>query len=283
MYWSSNGITYIEGHNTPGVNAEALKWAFAEGAEGRVDESNIPYSSFFLVSNASGNALDLKATFVREDGTGIVKTFTVPAQSRFTIPTGSYPELRHQRFAAFLESTNNLPFVAERAVYWGEGFYGGHASVGTPWTEAIGTPPVATLTPTIATITPNTGTVAGGTVVTITGTNFVDPLTGTGHGHARAVRHARRDVGDGDQLDDADGDDARGAGRWRGRRRGVESSHQSGVGAGDVDGRVHLHGRSGAASAAAAESAVAAGRAARRSSSGPTSVRTCSRGSAKRA
>ncbi|HEX6641919.1 MAG TPA: hypothetical protein VF215_12450, partial [Thermoanaerobaculia bacterium] len=54
MYWSSNGITYIEGHNTPGVNAEALQWAFAEGAEGRVDESNIPYSSFFLVSNATG-------------------------------------------------------------------------------------------------------------------------------------------------------------------------------------------------------------------------------------
>jgi hypothetical protein len=182
MYWSSNGITYIEGHDTPGVNAEALKWAFAEGAEGRVDESNIPYSSFFLVSNASGNVLTLKATFVREDGTGIVKTFDVDPQSRFTIPTGSYPELRHRRFAAFLESTNNLPFVAERAVYWGDGFYGGTASVGTPWTDTIGTPPVATLTPTIATIAPNTGTVAGGTVVTINGTNFVDPLTGTGTG-----------------------------------------------------------------------------------------------------
>jgi hypothetical protein len=178
MYWSSNGITYIEGHDTPGVNAEALKWAFAEGAEGRIDESNIPYSSFFLVSNATGNELKLRATFVREDGTGIVKTFDVPAQSRFTIPTGSYPELRHKRFAAFLESTNSVPFVSERAVYWGDGFYGGTASVGTPWTAAFGTPPVAVLTPTIATIAPNTGTAAGGTVVTITGTNFVDPLSG---------------------------------------------------------------------------------------------------------
>jgi hypothetical protein len=182
MYWSSNGITYIEGHNAPGVNATALQWAFAEGAEGRIDESNIPYSSFFLVSNATGSTLNLRATFVREDGTGIVKTFQVLAQSRFTIPTGSYPELRHRRFAAFLESTNNIPFVSERAVYWGEGFYGGTASVGTPWTGTIGQPPAANLTPTIATITPNTGAVAGGTVVTITGTNFVDPLTGTGTG-----------------------------------------------------------------------------------------------------
>ena len=139
MYWSSNGITYIEGHNTPGVNAEALKWAFAEGAEGSIDETRHPLHQLLPgLERERGSALNIKATFVREDGTGIVKTFTVPAQSRFTIPTGSYPELSHQRFAAFLESTNNLPFVAERAVYWGDGFYGGTASVGTPWDAAIG-------------------------------------------------------------------------------------------------------------------------------------------------
>ena len=75
---------------------------------------------------------------MREDGKGLVRTFTVPPQSRFTIPTGMYPELSHQRFSAFIESTsNNVPFVAERAVYWGPGFYGGHASVGTPWDAAI--------------------------------------------------------------------------------------------------------------------------------------------------
>jgi hypothetical protein len=182
MYWSTNGVIYSEGHNTAGVNAEALKWAFAEGKEGR-HENNIPYFSFFLVSNASGSPLDLKATFVREDGTGIVKEFTVNPQSRFTIPTGSYPELRHQRFSAFLESTNNLPFVAERAVYWGDGLYAGHATVGTPWTGTFAAPTTApNVTPTIAAITPATGPVAGGTVVTITGTNFVDPTAGPDSG-----------------------------------------------------------------------------------------------------
>jgi hypothetical protein len=182
MYWTSNGITFIEGHDTPGVNAEAQKWAFAEGAEGRIDETNIPYSSFFLVSNATTGVLNLKATFVREDGTGLVRTFDVPAQSRFTLPTSSNPELRHRRFAAFLESTNGVPFVAERAVYWGDGFYGGTASVGTPWDETVAAPPVATLNPTVTTVTPNTGALAGGTVVTIAGTNFVEELTGTGTG-----------------------------------------------------------------------------------------------------
>ena len=143
MYWSSNGILYIEGHNTPGVNAEATKWAFADGVEGSIDATGVRFSSFFLVSNSSTSPLDIKATFVREDGKGLVKTFTVPEQARFTIPTGTFPELSHQRFSAFIESAN--PFVAERAVYWGPGFYGGHASVGTPWDATIAAPPVLVL------------------------------------------------------------------------------------------------------------------------------------------
>lgn len=182
MYWSSGGVTYVEGHNTPGVNAEAQKWAFAEGVEGSIDATGINYDSFFLVSNASATALALKATFVREDGKGIVKTFSVPAQSRFTIPTSTFPELSHQRFAAFLESTNSVAFVAERAVYWGAGYYGGTASVGTPWDGAIGTPPVVNLTPEVTLISPNRGITTGGTEVTITGKNFLEPLLGPGTG-----------------------------------------------------------------------------------------------------
>jgi lysophospholipase L1-like esterase len=184
MYWSSNGITYIEGHNTPGVNAEALKWAFAEGVEGSIDSTGIRYASFFLVSNSSATPLNIKATFVREDGKGVVKTFTVPAQSRFTIPTGTFPELSHQRFSAFIESTNTtpLPFVAERAVYWGAGFYGGHASVGTPWDAAIAEPPVLLLSPVVTNVSPNNGLTTGGTEVTITGSNFIENLAGPNTG-----------------------------------------------------------------------------------------------------
>ncbi len=182
MYWSSLGISFTEGHNTPGVNAEALKWAFADGAEARIDALPISYTSFFLLSNSSASVLKLKATFVREDGKGIVRTFDVPAQSRFTLPTAAYPELRRQRFSAFLESTNEVPFVAERAVYWGAGFYGGHASVGTPWDGAIGTPPAVTFVPTVTSVNPNTGPLAGGTVVTIRGTNFLEPQAGPGSG-----------------------------------------------------------------------------------------------------
>ncbi|HWJ55045.1 MAG TPA: hypothetical protein VNR90_02490, partial [Vicinamibacterales bacterium] len=36
VYWSSSGITFIEGNDSQGVTAEATKWAFAEGIEGVV-------------------------------------------------------------------------------------------------------------------------------------------------------------------------------------------------------------------------------------------------------
>ena len=53
VYWSSNGITFIEGHDSPGVTAEATKWAFAEGIEGVVQQGGPSHDSYFLISNAN--------------------------------------------------------------------------------------------------------------------------------------------------------------------------------------------------------------------------------------
>ena len=92
VYWSSNGITFIEGHNSPGVTAEATKWAFAEGIEGVVQPGGPAHDSFFLISNANATPLEVRATFVREDGHGVVVTRTIPAQSR-----GDHPDQRHRR------------------------------------------------------------------------------------------------------------------------------------------------------------------------------------------
>ena len=179
VYWSSNGITFIEGNNSPGVTAEATKWAFAEGIEGVVQIGGPSHDSFFLVSNANAQPLEIRATFVREDGRGVVVTRTVPAQSRATILTTGIAALHHQRFAAFIESTNStpLPFVAERATYWGGGYYGGHGATGVPWTGAISTPQAVDLTPSIASITPTHGPVTGGTDIIIRGVNFTESST----------------------------------------------------------------------------------------------------------
>jgi lysophospholipase L1-like esterase len=179
VYWSSSGITFIEGHNSPGVTAEATKWAFAEGIEGVVEPNGPSHDSFFLVSNANPQPLELRATFVREDGRGVVVTRTVPAQSRVTIVTSDIPALSHRRFAGFIESVGAtpLPFVAERATYWGAGYYGGHGATGVPWTGVIATPPAVDLTPQISSILPTHGPLTGGTDITIVGVNFTESST----------------------------------------------------------------------------------------------------------
>ncbi len=189
-YWGPTG-TWIEAHDTPGLTASALKWAFAEGGEDALNPpaagqtTSINYDSYFLVANPSSSVLKLRATFMREDGTGIVHDYDVDPKSRFTINTGLYPELSNQRFAAFLESTNDVKFAAERAMYWGAGYYGGHASTGTPWTGAIGTPapPPA---PLITKVDPTTGLATGGAPFVIEGTNFRQGSTVTFGGVAAA-------------------------------------------------------------------------------------------------
>lgn len=181
VYWSSSGITFIEGHNSPGVTAEATKWAFAEGIEGVVQQGGPSHDSYFLISNANTQPLTVRATFVREDGRGVVVERTIPAQSRGTILTGGQPALSHQRFAAFIESINPtpLPFVAERATYWGGGYFGGHGAPGVPWTGTIAAPPAVDLTPQMTSISPSNGPVTGGNDITIRGANFTEATTVT--------------------------------------------------------------------------------------------------------
>jgi lysophospholipase L1-like esterase len=185
VYWGPIGTVpnWPDGHDTPGVTAEALAWAFAEGLEdGFPDARGLNFDSYFLIGNTRSTPLELRATFLREDGTGIVREFrgqaAIPAASRFTIAGFWYPELSNQRFAAFFESLNGVPFIAERAVYWGAGYSGGHASTGTPWTEPIAAPPAPPIH-TVTRITPASGPTAGGTVVTIEGTNFAAGATVT--------------------------------------------------------------------------------------------------------
>jgi acyl-CoA thioesterase-1 len=93
--------------------------------------------------------------------------------------TSGLPELSHQRFAAFIESTNAtpLPFVAERSTYWGTGYYGGHGGIGVPWTGTIATPPGVDLTPQSPSVSPNHGPVSGGNDITIRGGNFTESTT----------------------------------------------------------------------------------------------------------
>jgi hypothetical protein len=166
---------FREGHAVAGNIEEANAWAFAEGLEDRFN--GIDYDTYFLLNNAGDSLVTVTATFLLEDGTGFQRTFDIGGRSRKTLPTGLYLELSNKRFATFFQASG--PIVAERSVYWGQGYYGGHASAGTQWSLAIPAPTTAPAGPTVASITPAYGSTNGGTDVVITGTNFRQDATVT--------------------------------------------------------------------------------------------------------
>jgi YVTN family beta-propeller protein len=113
QYWGVG--RWIEGHNSAGVTASALRWALADGRVGGTDAAQ----TFVLLANTGSTAATVTATFVRNSGAPIVKTFTVAPTSRFNIavagPGSQVPELADESFGTVLESTQ--PIVVERSVY----------------------------------------------------------------------------------------------------------------------------------------------------------------------
>ena len=157
MYWGVPSATdpttpllpWNEGHATAGATEPASRWAFAEGAQGELGTPAVRHDSFFLLANPNPAPIAVRATFVREDGHGVVRESCVGAHTRANIWTATHPELAGHRFATFLEAVASTTcgsgggelFVAERAMYLGPGFGAGHVNMGTPWPGVIAQPP----------------------------------------------------------------------------------------------------------------------------------------------
>ncbi len=197
MYWGTqtaewSSLNWVEGHASPGVPQESTKWGFAEGT------AENGFTTYFLLRNSTSTATDVKFTYMLEDGTGKTATHLLKANSRLTVSTADpdFPrELAGRRFATFVESVSAtgpaVPFVAERAVYWGySSWLGGRASAGTPLPDGatIGAPKTAvSLVPAVTRISPSLGPVTGGIAVTIEGRNFTAPSVTIGGQPATAV------------------------------------------------------------------------------------------------
>jgi hypothetical protein len=132
MYWGG----FVDGHATAGLTGEATRWIFAEGLAGTF--GGRPFETFYLFLNASSSPITLTGSFYREDGYGTRQTYTIPANSRMTLYGAAVPHMAGHRFGAVFEGS--APFIAERAVYWGGGRFGGHVSAGTPYGGPLGTP-----------------------------------------------------------------------------------------------------------------------------------------------
>lgn len=97
------------------------RWYFAEG-------SRDYFQHYFLLFNPTDTVATVNAKYYRQDGAVIQANYTVHPQSRYTIDANAIGGLENTNFSAEFWSSNG--FVAERVMYWGPGWMGGHASLG---------------------------------------------------------------------------------------------------------------------------------------------------------
>ena len=119
----------------PAVSTTVLtRWGLAEGRVGM----GRGFQTFILLANPNATAANVQVTFLRANGSTIVKTFVVNPTSRFNVAASiAAPELQDEEFGALIEVTNGVAIGVERAMY--------SDALGQTWTA--GTNALATRVP----------------------------------------------------------------------------------------------------------------------------------------
>lgn len=116
MYWAGPASSWYEAHNSFGLTALGTKWGMAEGRVGGARG----YETFILLANTTDNTANVTITYLRTNGTTVVKTYSVAPTSRFNVYVNDVvPELADEEFSAIIEATQ--PIAVERALYWNAG------------------------------------------------------------------------------------------------------------------------------------------------------------------
>ena len=128
MYLSSPTKIWEAGTGGTGVTAPATRWFFGEGATGSF------FDAWILLSNPGSTDATVDVRYVADSGADVTRTHTVPAGRRITIRVvDEDAAMMNTSFATFVTSTNAVPVVAERAMWWrsDEGHWtAGHVGVG---------------------------------------------------------------------------------------------------------------------------------------------------------
>jgi hypothetical protein len=127
MYLTRNGRQFDAGHESAASPELATTWFLAEGATG-------PYFDLFaLIVNPNPTPAEVEVTYLLPTSS-FVKTYPVPGQSRFNIWADvDDPRLADTAVSMALRSTNDVPILVERAMWWPGGFdtwFEGHNSRG---------------------------------------------------------------------------------------------------------------------------------------------------------
>jgi autotransporter-associated beta strand protein len=115
MYWGGDASPWGEAHNSFGMAQAGTHWGLAEGRLAGARQ----FSSYILLANSGTLPAEVQVTYLRETGAPIVRTHTVPPNSRFNIDAGAdAPELNEASFGADVRVTNGVPITVERSMYW---------------------------------------------------------------------------------------------------------------------------------------------------------------------
>jgi hypothetical protein len=133
MYRSTPDEPLRLGHASLGVPASAFEWFLAEGATGSF------FDLYVLIANPGDTDAAVDVHFARPDGSTVTRQYSVGAHSRFSVYVDGISELANTSVATTVRSTNNVPIVVERAMYWPGAFfdyYESHGSAGSTTTAA---------------------------------------------------------------------------------------------------------------------------------------------------
>jgi hypothetical protein len=114
MYVSSDRRPFEGGHNSAAVEAPATRWFLAEGATGAF------FDTFVLLANPTASDAVVQLKYLLTGGGGTIeKTYLVPANSRRTVWVDvEDPRLANTSLSTVVTSTNGVPIIAERAMWW---------------------------------------------------------------------------------------------------------------------------------------------------------------------
>jgi hypothetical protein len=113
MYLDRPGRVFAAGHESAGIVAPATEWFLAEGATGAF------FDLFVLIANPGAVEAAITATFLLPDGPPVVKHYAIAPRSRFNVWVDTEDaRLADTAVSTVITSTNGVPVIAERAMWW---------------------------------------------------------------------------------------------------------------------------------------------------------------------
>jgi hypothetical protein len=133
MYLSTADQPFAGGTEGAGIAAPATQWFVAEGATSDF------FDEFILIGNPSAQDANVTVTYLLAGGVSFDKTYHVAKQSRLTISVkGEDPRLAGAEISARVTSTNDVPIIVERSMWWpSPNWYEGHLTAATTETGTL--------------------------------------------------------------------------------------------------------------------------------------------------